>query len=110
VLAHEIIMREMQPDRRAVVLCLLAESIGQARKPAHPHPHGEVLPFHKAGRNVLLIGITGHNVALGSDNLRRAITPRSDRLGFVEFNRLPEIDFGTERHFDSVDIAAERVG
>jgi hypothetical protein len=46
MLAHEIIMREVQADRRPVVLSLLAESVGQAREPAHPHPHGEVLALH----------------------------------------------------------------
>jgi hypothetical protein len=51
---------------------------------------------------VLLIGVPGHNVALGSDNVRRAIPPRSDRLGFVEFNCLPVINIRTESRFDSI--------
>ena len=54
---------------------------------------------------MLLIGVPGHNVALGSDNVRRAIPPRSDRLGFVEFNRLPVINIGTESRFYGVNIA-----
>ena len=58
---------------------------------------------------MLLIGLPGHNVALGSDDLWRAITPRPDRLGFVKFNRLPVIDVITESGFDRVDIATQRI-
>ena len=59
---------------------------------------------------MLLIGLPRHNVALGSDNLRRAIPSGSDRLGFVKFNRLPVIDIVTEGGFDGVDIALECIG
>ena len=109
MLAHEIIVREVKANSRAVVLSLLAESIGQARKAAHPHPHGQVLAFYKAGLNVLLIGITRHNVALGSDNLRRTVPSGSDRLGFVKFNALAEINIHTERIIYGVNVASESV-
>jgi hypothetical protein len=45
---------------------------------------------------MLLIGLPRHDVALGSDNLRRTISSGADRLGFIEFNRLPVIDIDTE--------------
>jgi hypothetical protein len=46
-------MREVKADSRPVVLSLLAESIGQAREPAHPHPQRSLLAQsrHWAGRS-----------------------------------------------------------
>ena len=58
---------------------------------------------------MLLIGLPGHYVALGSDYLRRTVPSRSNRLGFVEFNRLPVIDFRPERHFNRINVALERI-
>jgi hypothetical protein len=40
-----------------VVLDLLRKAVGQARKPAHGHPHREVLPFHVTGADMLQIRI-----------------------------------------------------
>ena len=44
MLTHEIVVREMQRDSRAQVFDLLGEAVGQPRKPAHLHAHGQVLP------------------------------------------------------------------
>src|SRR5665213_377835 len=41
---HEIIVREVEANRRLKVFDLLREAIGQAGKPAHLHPHCQVLP------------------------------------------------------------------
>ena len=41
----EIVVHEMERNGGSMVLQLLAESIGEAREPAHVHPHGEVLAF-----------------------------------------------------------------
>jgi hypothetical protein len=57
VLAHEIIVREMQDYCRTVVFSRLAESVGQAREVAHPHPHGEV---SVSAAELPLIAITLH--------------------------------------------------
>ena len=46
---HEIVMREMETDGRRVVDPLLAKTVGQAREPAHLHPHGQVLALHITG-------------------------------------------------------------
>jgi hypothetical protein len=37
-------VREMQRDSRAQVFDLLGKAVGQPRKPAHLHKHGQVLP------------------------------------------------------------------
>ena len=44
MLAHEIAVREVQRDSRAQVFDLLGKAVGQPRKPAHLHTHGQVLP------------------------------------------------------------------
>jgi hypothetical protein len=44
VLAHEIVVREVQRDSRAQVFDLLGKAVGRPRKPAHLHTHGQVLP------------------------------------------------------------------
>ena len=49
----EVVVHEVEGDRRDVVLQLLAEGVGQAREPPHAHPHGEVLPLHVARGDVL---------------------------------------------------------
>jgi hypothetical protein len=54
----EIIPRKMQADSGFQVRQLFAESIWKARESAKLHPHGKVLPFNKAGRNVVRVGIT----------------------------------------------------
>ena len=48
-------MGEMQRNRRLQVFKLLAESVGEPGKPAHAHPHGQVLPLDHAGRDMALV-------------------------------------------------------
>ena len=42
MLAHEIVVREVQRDSRAQVFNLLGKAVGQPRKPAHLHTHGQL--------------------------------------------------------------------
>ena len=49
MLAHEIVVREVQRDSRAQVFDLLGKAAGQPRKPAHLHTHGQVLPSPGTG-------------------------------------------------------------
>ena len=44
--SHEVVVRDVERDRGAVVLELLAEGVGEPREPAHAHPHAEVRAFH----------------------------------------------------------------
>jgi len=54
VLAHEIIVREVEADSRPVVFSLLAEGIGQAREPA---------PFLAPKHTALWLGESGNDPA-----------------------------------------------
>ena len=42
----KVLVHVMQRNHVAMIVDFLAESIGQASKAAHLHPHGEVLTLH----------------------------------------------------------------
>jgi hypothetical protein len=50
----EIVMRDVQRDRRNVIIKLLWEAIGKASEPALPHAKRKVLAFNVARWNVLV--------------------------------------------------------
>jgi hypothetical protein len=52
----EVVVREMERHGVGEVLDFLGERIGKARKPAHAHPHREVLALDVGRRNVFLLG------------------------------------------------------
>src|SRR5260370_11017638 len=53
--AAEIVVREMQSDSGFQVRQLIAERISEPRKAPKLRPHGQVLPFYVAGRNVIFV-------------------------------------------------------
>jgi hypothetical protein len=62
----EIVVREVQRDGSLQMRELFAERIGEPPEPAKLHPHGQILSFDKAGRNVFGIGCairTRHQVS-----------------------------------------------
>ncbi len=59
--AHEIIVEEMQSDCRLQVSEGFRERVGKTGKSTHLHTHSQILPFDKAGRNVLGIRFSGNN-------------------------------------------------
>src|SRR5438105_2019684 len=96
----EIVVSEMQRNSSFQVRQLLTERISQTCEPAKLHPHGEVLPFHETGRNVLRVGITSSD--LGYD-LRDAWwgVPRFGAVQLTkvaeQFHKLREIGIQPER-------------
>jgi len=54
--AAEIVIREVQGNCSPQMRQLLAERIGEPRKAPKLHPHGQVLPFDKAGGDVIFVG------------------------------------------------------
>ena len=57
MLTAEVIIHKVQGDAVSMVFDLLGESVSQPCKPAHGHPHGEVVALDVAGRYVCYIGI-----------------------------------------------------
>jgi hypothetical protein len=49
-------MRNVQRERRDVIIKFPGETIGETRKSPLAHPQGKVLPLNIAGRNVLFGG------------------------------------------------------
>ena len=60
--AAEVVIGEVQRDGCFQVRQFLAESVRQPREPANRHPHREVLPLHKASRDVLRVRIAAANL------------------------------------------------
>lgn len=50
--ATEVLIRKVNRQRKFEIVKLLAKRIGQAREASQLHPHGQVLSFHKTGRDV----------------------------------------------------------
>ena len=54
----EIVVGKMQRDSGFKMRQFLAERIGEPSKAPKLHPHGRILPFDKASRDMVRIGIT----------------------------------------------------
>ena len=68
----QIVVSKVQRDGRLQVFRLLAESIGQAGKPAHGHTHRQVLTLNMAGTDMGLVGAPRDHCAR---HTRRAASP-----------------------------------
>ena len=80
----KVIVHEVQCYGVFQVLDLLAETVGQAGKATHPHPHGEILALHVARGDLGHVG-GPHNTALvGTDKLRGTVA----FLGLFGFPRI----------------------
>lgn len=89
-----------------VILDLLAERIGQSRKPPHAHAHRQVLPLNVRRTDVLGVGIASAAKRFNSLYLRWAVPARRMWYLAVHFDELSVINIGTEPRFDSFKISA----
>ena len=69
-----VVEHVVQRNRVPMIGKFLAESICQARKASHVHPHREILPLHETGTDVLRIGIAAHDFHVAADALRWRIS------------------------------------
>ncbi len=106
---YQIVVREMQGDRRLQVFQLLAESVRETSKTAHGHMHRQILTFHKTCRNILLVGVSGHHDLLLANHARGRVATGTNWLCIVKFNRLPVIDICTKCPFNGIHIGPERI-
>jgi hypothetical protein len=104
MLSNQVVVREVQGNRRAMVAGRLAEGVGQARHPADSHPHGEILSLHEGSERPLHVGYICDGRLLDGRHLRGRIATRTDWLGFVRFNHLSVIDARTELPLDGVHV------
>jgi len=52
-----VVVHKVQGNHVPVVLQLLAESVREPSKTAHPHSHGQIAALHKRCADVVWIGI-----------------------------------------------------
>jgi hypothetical protein len=110
VTANEVVVGEVERDRCLQPLRRLAERVGQSRRSANLHPHGEVLAFDKAGGDARRIGIAPHRLDLHTHNLGRTITTGADRLGLVKLHDLSVVNVRAEGAVYRVNVGGEGIG
>ena len=71
----KVVVREVQSDSGFQVRQLLAERIGEPRRAPELHPHSEILPFYKAGRNVPRIRIASPHLGYNLDDWAWGVPP-----------------------------------
>ena len=69
----KIVVNRIQGDRMAKVIHLFAKGVRQPCKPAHRHPHGQILPLNVAGGNVTSVRAASNDRRLRSNAHRRAV-------------------------------------
>ena len=72
--AHEVVMKIVNRKGSFKASELLGKGVRQAGKPAHLHPNGQVLPFHKAGGDVLSGRIARNRSDFDADDTARRVT------------------------------------
>ena len=100
----EVVVHVKQRDHGDVVVKLLAESVSQPSEPPHIHPHVEVLSFHIAGADVVVIGCADDVYALGAKTLRRAVALLPFRIVAVDLHQLRVVNGFRERIRDGHQI------
>ena len=87
----EVVESEVQGDCRAVVLEGLRKTVRQPRKPAHPHPHREILTLHVGGADFIRVGCPDSDVWDRLHNLSGAVPLRSFARRGVNLHELREV-------------------
>jgi len=111
VYTAEVVIHEVQREGVLVILDFLRERIGQSSEAAHVHPHGKILPFGVAGRDMPPIGIPRNGGRKRTDALRRAVA-RLLCLRFiaVQLHKHGVINFGSEGQINGVQIGFVPIG
>ena len=106
----EIVVSEVQRDSSFQVRQLLAERIGEPRKPAKLHPHREVLPFHVASRNVALAGVSDSHLGYNLDDWAWGV-PLSSMLPIVpvQLHKLGKVHVQSEGFLDGIPVKVETI-
>src|SRR6266478_34573 len=108
--AAKIVIGEVQRDSSFQVRQLLAERIGEPRKPAKLHPHREVLPFHVASRNVALAGVSDSHLGYNLDDWAWGV-PLSSMLPIVpvQLHKLGKVHVQSEGFLDGIPVKVETI-
>src|SRR5882672_2599385 len=98
----EIIPPKMQADSGFQMRQLLTESIRESRESAKLHPHRQVLPLNKTGRNMVRVGVALSNLGYN---------PRDAWWGVSRFRavELPEVAIRSEALRDAHGVVVQSV-
>jgi hypothetical protein len=107
----KVVIRKVQGDSGFQVRQLLAERIGEPRKAPKLHPHGQVLPLYKAGRNVPRIRVASPHLGYNLDDWAWGIPRIRVMLAIVakQFDELREVNVQTECERDAFGVVAQAV-
>ena len=108
--AAEILIRKMNRQRKFEIVQLLAKRIGQAREASKLHPHGQVLSFHKTGRDVSETRIADSHLGYNLDDWSWGVTliPVLAVIA-VQLHKLREVHVQSECVCDSILIEWESI-
>lgn len=109
----EIVIGEMQSDSGPEMFQFLGKTIREPRKSSHRHTHGEVLPFHEAGRNMLRIRIANSDFGYNPLDWRWGIPPFGAVVLSVvaeHFRQLREVYVGTKAFRNAYGVVVKSVG
>src|ERR1035438_2153933 len=102
--SREVVVHMKQSDHRNVVIELLTEGICEPGKPAHVHPHVEILTLHVRSTDVRVVGSADDVNTLGAQTLRRAVALLPFRIVAVYLHQVRVVNSLRKRIRDSHQI------
>jgi hypothetical protein len=108
----EIVIREMQGDGGFQMRQLFAERIREPRKAPKLHSHGQVLPFYKAGRNMLRIGIASSDLGYRPRDTWWGVPPVAVELPVIpeHLGKLGEVGIRSKARGNAFGVVDEAIG
>lgn len=94
----------MERDGVGVILQLLAESVCQARKPTHRHPHVQILSFDIASADMLRIGYTANGFHVAADAGSRTVSRLRLARGTEHLMKHRIVGIPAKRRFNSFEV------
>lgn len=109
--AAEVVISEVQRTSGLQVVQFLAECVGQARKSANRHPHGEVLPLNVRSAHVFGIRVSLANLGYNLHDWLWGVPPGSVVLAViaVQLYDLSEVNIRPKVLFNGIDVKAEAI-
>src|SRR5437660_6734573 len=102
----EVVMHEVDRNRRDMILNLLGKCVRKPRETAHPHPHRKILSFNVASADVRRIRVSTDDFHISADAARWRIAPHLFiRWCSVNLLQLRVVHIHSERALDSLKVS-----
>ena len=106
----EVVVHEVQRDRRDMVLDLLAEGVSEPGEAAHAHSQGEVAALHDGSADTFGIGLPHDWDHLHGGDFGGAVARFAVARGAVDLDELCEIAAVVQRGGDRGSVRSETIG